>query len=76
MPTGSGSFGICSDVCTGRAGDGTEVIMRALVAAIWMGASAAAASAQSFSASGQVGYLQEWELKASLARTVSVGKVE
>jgi hypothetical protein len=50
--------------------------MRALVAVIWMCASAAAASAQSFSASGQVGYLQEWELKASLARTVSAGKVE
>jgi hypothetical protein len=50
--------------------------MRALVAVISMCASAAAASAQSFSASGQVGYLQEWELKASLARTVSAGKVE
>jgi hypothetical protein len=47
--------------------------MRALVAGISMCASAAAGSAQSFSASGQVGYLQEWELKASLARTVSAG---
>jgi hypothetical protein len=69
-------FGICSDVCADRAGGSTEVIMRALVAVISMCASAAAASAQSFSASGQVGYLQEWELKASLARTVSAGKVE
>jgi hypothetical protein len=59
-----------------RGEDGTEAIMRALVVAISMCASAAAASAQSFSASGQVGYLQEWELKASLARTVSAGKVE
>ena len=35
-----------------------------------------AALAQSYSASGQVGYLQEWELKASLAKTVTGGKVE
>ena len=76
MPTGSGLFGICSDVCADRAGGSTEVIMRALVAVISMCASAAAASAQSFSASGQVGYLQEWELKANLARTVSGGRIE
>jgi hypothetical protein len=38
--------------------------------------SASAAPAQSYSASGQVGYLQEWELKASLAKSVSAGKVE
>jgi hypothetical protein len=49
------------------------VIMRALLAAISICASASAAPAQSYSASGQVGYLQEWELKASLARTVSAG---
>ncbi len=46
--------------------------MRALVAAILVCASAPAALAQSYSASGQAGYLQEWEIKASLARTVSV----
>jgi hypothetical protein len=50
--------------------------MRALLAAISICASASAAPAQSYSASGQVGYLQEWELKTSLARTVSAGKVE
>ena len=36
----------------------------------------ARAGAEPYAASGQVGYLQEWELKASLARTVSAGKVE
>jgi hypothetical protein len=50
--------------------------MRALLAAISICASASAAPAQSYSASGQVGYLQEWELKASLAKTVTGGKVE
>jgi hypothetical protein len=34
------------------------------------------ASAEPYAASGQVGYLQEWELKASLAKTVSGGKIE
>lgn len=34
------------------------------------------AGAEPYAASGQVGYLQEWELKASLARTVSGGKIE
>ena len=37
---------------------------------------AAAAGAEPYAASGQVGYLQEWELKASLAKTVSGGRVE
>ena len=36
----------------------------------------ACAGAEPFAASGQVGYLQEWELKASLARTVSGGRIE
>jgi hypothetical protein len=36
----------------------------------------AVAQAQSYSASGQVGYLQEWELKAKLAKSSSMGKVE
>ena len=34
------------------------------------------AGAEPYAASGQVGYLQEWELKANLARTVSGGKIE
>ncbi len=32
--------------------------------------------AEPYAASGQVGYLQEWELKATLAKTVSGGRVE
>ena len=43
----------------------------ALLSVIWVCAAAPAALAQSYSASGQVGYLQEWELKANLARTVA-----
>jgi hypothetical protein len=54
--------------------------MRALWPAISMCAGmcigASAAPAQPYSASGQVGYLQEWELKASLAKTFTGGKVE
>jgi hypothetical protein len=50
--------------------------MRALIAIISICASAAAAQAQSYSASGQVGYLQEWELKASLAKSTAGGRVE
>ncbi len=34
------------------------------------------AGAEPYAASGQVGYLQEWELKANLARTVSGGRIE
>jgi hypothetical protein len=37
---------------------------------------AARAGAEPYAASGQVGYLQEWELKASLAKTVSGGRIE
>ena len=51
-------------------------MMRALLSAICICGTASAALAQSYSASGQVGYLQEWELKASLAKTVTGGKVE
>jgi hypothetical protein len=50
--------------------------MRALLSTILMCGTASAALAQSYSASGQVGYLQEWELKANLAKTVTGGKVE
>ena len=49
--------------------------MRALVSAILVCATAPAALAQSYSASGQVGYLQEWEMKASLAKAPA-GTVE
>ena len=38
---------------------------------IWIGTAVPGAFAQSYSASGQVGYLQEWELKASLAKTAT-----
>jgi hypothetical protein len=37
---------------------------------------AASAGAEPYAASGQVGYLQEWELKASLAKSVSGGRIE
>jgi hypothetical protein len=47
-------------------------IMRELITAcmILVG-TASAALAQSYSAKGQVGYLQEWEMKGSLARTAT-----
>jgi hypothetical protein len=49
----------------------TKVVTRALASAIWIGTGAGAGSAmaQSYSVSGQVGYLQEWEMKANLAKT-------
>ncbi len=37
---------------------------------------AASATAEPYAASGQVGYLQEWELKASLVKSVSGGRIE
>jgi hypothetical protein len=55
-------------------------MMRALLVAISTCVVAtcaiATAVAEPYAASGQVGYLQEWELKASLARTVSGGRIE
>lgn len=46
--------------------------MRAIVAAILvLFAAAPAAWAQSYSASGQVGYLHEWEITGNLAKTVT-----
>jgi hypothetical protein len=42
-----------------------------LLSAIWICAGAPGVLAQSYSASGQVGYLGEWEMKASLAKTVT-----
>jgi hypothetical protein len=50
----------------------TRRIIRALTAACMILAGTAnAALAQSYSAKGQVGYLQEWEMTGSLARTAT-----
>jgi hypothetical protein len=49
----------------------TNVVVRALISAIWIGAGAESTMAQSYSVNGQVGYLQEWELKANLAKTIT-----
>jgi hypothetical protein len=55
-------------------------MMRTLMIAMmtWMIAAmiAAAAGAEPYAANGQVGYLQEWELEASLAKSVSGGRIE
>jgi hypothetical protein len=47
----------------------TACVVRALIAAIWAGAGTA--MAQSYSVNGQAGYLQEWEIKANVAKTVT-----
>jgi hypothetical protein len=47
--------------------------MRTLFAAVLICAGCPAALAQSYSASGQIGYLGEWELKGSLAKTTTRG---
>ena len=49
----------------------TTIVVRALASAIWIGAGAGSAMAQSYSFSGQAGYLGEWEMKANLARTIT-----
>jgi hypothetical protein len=49
--------------------------MRALVSVILICTSAPAALAQTYSASAQIGYLQEWEMKGRLIKTVT-GKSE
>ena len=49
----------------------TNMVVRALISAIWISAGAGSAMAQSYSVSGQVGYLQEWEMKANLAKTIT-----
>jgi hypothetical protein len=49
----------------------TNVVVRALISAIWIGAGAGSTMAQSYSVNGQVGYLQEWEMKANLAKTIT-----
>ena len=45
--------------------------MRAIVSVMLICAGSEAALAQSYSASGQIGYLQEWEIKGSLAKTIT-----
>jgi hypothetical protein len=49
----------------------TSMVVRALISAIWIGAGAGSVMAQSYSVNGQVGYLQEWEMKANLAKTIT-----
>ena len=49
----------------------TNVVVQALISVIWIGAGAESTMAQSYSVNGQVGYLQEWELKANLAKTIT-----
>jgi hypothetical protein len=51
-------------------------MMRTLLVAISICVVVATAAAEPYAASGQVGYLQEWELKASLAKSVSGGRIE
>jgi hypothetical protein len=53
----------------------TKVVAQALLSAIWIGAGAGSAMAQSYSVNGQVGYLGEWEMKANLARTTTASGV-
>jgi hypothetical protein len=49
-----------------------RLLMRELIAACTaLAGTAGAALAQSYSAKGHVGYLQEWEIKGSLAKTAT-----
>lgn len=45
--------------------------MRAIVSVMLICVGAPPALAQSYSASGRIGYLQEWEIKGSLAKTTT-----
>jgi hypothetical protein len=47
------------------------IALRVPLSAVFLCAGAATAFAQSYSIDGQVGYLQEWEMKASLTKTVT-----
>jgi hypothetical protein len=47
------------------------IAMRALLSAVFVCAAAATAFGQSYSIEGTAGYLQEWEIKASLTKTVT-----
>jgi hypothetical protein len=53
-----------------------RMLAAGMIATAMTATSVVAASAEPYAASGQVGYLQEWELKASLAKTVSGGRIE
>jgi hypothetical protein len=53
----------------------TKPVTRALASVIWIGAGAGSVLAQSYSINGQIGYLQEWEMKADLARTTTASGV-
>jgi hypothetical protein len=48
-----------------------DAAMRAMVSAVLICLGAAEAPAQSYSASGEIGYLHEWEIKGSLAKTTT-----
>jgi hypothetical protein len=47
------------------------IAVRGLLSAVFVGAAAATAFGQSYSIEGHAGYLQEWEIKASLTKTVT-----
>jgi hypothetical protein len=49
----------------------SKAFMAVLSVAISIFAAAPAALAQTYSANGQIGYLQEWEMKASLVKTMT-----
>ncbi len=51
-----------------------EVLLRALLVAA--AGAAAPAFAQSYSAHGQIGYLQEWEMRADLTKTTSGANID
>jgi hypothetical protein len=53
----------------------TRMVVRALLPAIWIGAGAEGVMAQSYAINGQIGYLQEWEMKANLAQTITANGV-
>jgi hypothetical protein len=53
----------------------TRVVVRTLLSAIWIGAGVEGVMAQSYSINGQIGYLQEWEMKANLAQTITASGV-
>jgi len=63
----SGWCGTCNSRPAPRAG------LKVLLGVLVICATPAAALAQSFSATGQAGFLQEWEIKASLAKTATRG---
>jgi hypothetical protein len=61
---------------TPRIANSTCMVATWMIATCMIAPRVAAAGAEPYAASGQVGYLQEWELKASLAKTASGGRIE